>query len=146
MDDQPPNLGPSRETLLNLKAMMPSFIKGMAKKKVLGKGIVSAVRRPRKVCPVCGLLFDHAMIKPTEDVKIETQPCKTCDTALKDGYCALVCGDKYALLKSAELEDWAGKIKQVSPHVIESLEKQYAVTTLKINGSHRENTEPPEAA
>ena len=142
MSDTPPNPGPSHETLANLKAMMPSFIKGLQKGKIGGKGRPALARRPRKVCPVCGLLHDHAMLSPYAELEIKSETCATCGPMLKEGYAALVCGEKYALVKCHALADWAGTIKQVSPHVMEKVEKEFGLSKRRINGSHRE-TEPP---
>lgn len=136
MSDQP-NTGPSPETLANLKAMLPSFIKGLAKKKILGKGIQAQVRRPRKCCKVCGLLFDYTFLSPSAELEIKPDLCKTCGPMLKEGYTALVCGEKYAIVKSPAFESWAGEIIRISPHVMEAVEKQAGIAKLKINGSQK---------
>lgn len=137
MSDTPPNTGPSHETLANLHAMMPSFIKGLKKKAVFGKGRPAAVSRPRKVCKVCGLLHDHAMLSPTAELEIKSDLCETCGPMLKDGYAALVCGEKYAIIKCDALKDWAGTIKQVSPNVMDAVEKNISESKTRINGNER---------
>ena len=131
--EQPP--GPSHETLANLSAMLPSFIKGMAKKRAFGRGKPAQVRRPQKVCKVCGLLHDHALLSPNADLEIKPANCPPCQKMLDDGQIALVCGDKYAFATSPKLSDWAGKIVHVSPHVMEAIEKEYGnVKTKKPEG------------
>ena len=138
MSDTAPNTGPSHETLAKRKAMMPSFIKGIAQKTAVGKGRPALISRPRKVCKVCGLLYDHAMLSPTAELEIKSDLCKTCGPLLKVGYVALVCGEKYALVKCQKyLESWSGTIKQVSPNVMESVEKEFGEIKLKNNGSER---------
>jgi hypothetical protein len=140
ISDQPESPGPSHSTLANLAAMMPSFIKGLNKKKIVGKGIPSLIRRPQKVCQVCGLLWDHAMLKATDDVHIKTQLCDSCQNMMASGCSALVCGDEYAFVKSYGLEDWAGTIKQVSAHVMASVKK----THHEVKERSKDAPEPPE--
>lgn len=140
MSDTPPNTGPSHETLANLKAMMPSFIKGLRKKKIIGRGIPAQIKRPRKCCKVCGLLFDHVMMSPSAELEIKGALCETCEPLLNDGYAALVCGEKFAIIKSPGLSSWAGEIKQVSPHVMEAVEKEFGQPAkVRINGAKREH-------
>lgn len=140
MSDQQ-NTGPSHEILANLKAMLPSYIKGLAKKKIGGKGIPAVIRRPRKCCKVCCRTFDHVWAAPTAELELKPGLCKTCRPLLKDGYVALVCGDKYAIIKSPHLKDAGGEIIRISPHVMESVEKEFGLAKLKINGSQNP-TEP----
>lgn len=117
--------GPDRENLRKLNEIMPSFIAGMAKKKTVGKGITPMLRRPKKVCPVCGLLYEHKFMKASDETDIKTQNCQPCQKQLDDGCVALVCGDKFAFVKTQALEDFAGQIKQISPYVMAAVEKHY---------------------
>jgi len=140
MSDPSPESGPSRETLLSLKAMLPSFIKGMAKKRTIGRGAPTLTRRPKKVCKVCGLLWDYKLLKVSEETNIESVNCEVCQKQLDDGCAALVCGEKYAFIKSNSLQDWAGTIQRVSPNVMDAIEKELGAAKLKANGSkHTEN-------
>lgn len=145
MSDQPNDTGPSHETLANLNSMMPSFINGLKKKKIVGKGKPALVRRPRKVCKVCGLLHDHAMLSPSEEIEIHPTLCDTCGPMLESGYAALVCGEQYAMIKCPRMEDWAGRIKQVSPQTMGAIEKEFGSSKLKSNGIKRE-AKPTEQA
>jgi hypothetical protein len=134
--------GPKRETLLNLKAMLPSFIEGMAKKRAVGRGVPAQVRRPKKVCKVCGLLFDHVMMKLTDETNIESSLCNPCQKQLDEGWTALVCAEKYAIVRAKALSDWAGQIKRVSPNVMEALEKQFGVQTKAKSNGHSDSQPP----
>lgn len=135
MSDQP-NTGPSHETLANLHAMLPSYIKGLEKKKIGGKGIPAVIRRPRKCCKVCCRMFDHTWASPSAEMEVKPCLCRTCGPALRHGYVALVCGDKYALIKSPRFKDDAGEIIQISPYVMEAVEKEFG-SKLKINGNQK---------
>lgn len=115
---------------------MPSFIKGLKKGKIGGKGIPALTNRPRKVCPICGLLFDHAFLKPTDDVKINAAACNSCQEALDAGQIAFVCGDEYAFAKSDKLSDMQGTIVRISPHVFEEIKKQFGEVKRKSNGDN----------
>jgi hypothetical protein len=141
ISDRPESPGPSRDTLLNLKAMLPSMIKGLAKKKIVGKGVPCQIKRPRKVCTVCGLLYDHTMAKPTDDLEIKPAPCHSCQEALDAGQIALVCGDEYAFATDPKLADWKGTIVRISPYVMEAVKKEFAAGTVKrkFNGQQPEN-------
>lgn len=116
--------GPSHETLANLHAMLPSFIKGLRKKRVVGKGRPASVIRPRKVCKVCGLLFDKVSMPADAEVSIVPALCQLCEPMLEGGYTALVCGEDYAIIKSERLKDWAGQIIHVSAHVMDALKNE----------------------
>jgi hypothetical protein len=76
MSEPPPNTGPSPETLRNLAGALPGFIKAMAKKKIIGKGIPAGVRRARKVCKVCGLMFDYAIMSPYAELEVKYELCE----------------------------------------------------------------------
>lgn len=123
MSDTPLD-GPSHETLANLHAMLPSFIKGLRRKQVIGKGNPASVIRPGKVCKVCGLLFDKVSMPADAEVSIVPALCKTCEPMLEEGYTALVCGEDYAIIKSDRLKDWAGQIIHISANVMEKLKHE----------------------
>lgn len=118
------NTGPSHETLANLHAMLPSFIKGLRKKRVVGRGRPASVIRPRKVCKVCGLLFDKVSMSSADEVSIVPALCENCEPMLAEGYTALVCGEDYAIIKSERLKDWAGQIIHISANVMEKLKHE----------------------
>ena len=146
MSDQPLP-GPSRETLLNLKAMLPSFIQGLSEKKVVGKGLPVS-KRPRKACVICGTLYDHAFVKASEETSMGTGRCPKCQGLLDCGYAAIVCGDMFAFLKHKELADWGGTIKQVSPQVMTAIQERFSPKT-KYGNNHNgsdSNQEPAPTA
>ena len=70
-EDSPQIPGPSRQTLKNLRGMLPSFIKGMEQKRTIGKGKAGMLARPHKCCKVCGLLWDRKFVDPRADIAID---------------------------------------------------------------------------
>lgn len=127
MSDAPQLPGPDRKTLLSLRAMLPSYIDGLAKRRIGGKGKPALVRKPRKVCKVCCVAFDHAMLRASDDTAIEGDLCERCKAHLDNGGFAIVAGGDYALLKSPEFTDWAGQIHKVSPAVMEQVKTRFEV-------------------
>ena len=113
--------------------MMPSIVKGIKTGKLTGKAVISC---PRKVCKVCGTLFDKALLPAKEKVEIKPDFCPTCKPLLDAGYVALVCGDKYALVKCSFLSDWGGTIRQIGPKVMMNVEKQFGASKRRINGDN----------
>lgn len=126
---QPP--GPSKETLAHLHGMLPSFAKGIAEKKAMGKGRKENPRVPRSVCPVCGTGFDFG---PQVAALPKPDPCVSCKRDLDAGYTAFICDDRYIIAKSAMLADMAGKIMQLSPPVFERMAKEYEAQWKVENG------------
>lgn len=131
MSDQPPNTGPDRKTLLNLKAMLPSLFRGLADGSI-GKRRKAArealmVARPRRFCTICGKMWDRTFVKPDADTEIKPEQCAICEAKLKVGMIAFVCRDKFAFAESAgSLSDFRGQIVHVKPHVMEQIEAHFA--------------------
>lgn len=117
--------GPSKDTLRNLKGMMGSFIKGMHEQRLEGKGrlVARGTLKPRKVCPVCGALFDK--ITTTAEISLTPENCKDCAAMLKDGYTAIVCGKKSAFIKSEKLADKAGQIMMIGEEVFAQCQERF---------------------
>lgn len=127
MSDQPP--GPSRDTLKNLAGMLPSFTMAMKGKKITGKGAPLKILRPRKVCPVCGDLYDKVMLPPNADLALEPKNCERCQGLLDEKWTAFTCGENYAFARSPGLVSMAGQMVQISPSVFEQLAKEFDVHT-----------------
>lgn len=115
--------GPSFETLMKLRDALPSLAKGLAHKKIGGKGKPVIQPTPRKTCSVCCKMFDYVTVEDPPAVVAE--PCEDCAKMLKDGCVAIVAGDRYAFVKSKLLEDMAGQIMPVSPYVLEHVNKHF---------------------
>lgn len=121
MSETPPNTGPSHQTLRLLRDFLPSLKKGIKNGAILGKGKVS---KPRKMCKVCGKLWDHIRVTAGTEVKVVGDFCGRCDGSLKDGMIALVHADKYAFVRSnGLLDDFKGTILHVSAHVMDNVER-----------------------
>lgn len=134
MSDTPPNIGPSHETLAKLAGMIPSFMRSMKKQKIVGRGTPVRISRPRKVCKVCGLLYDHAMLPPSDDIEIKPEFCATCGPLMEQGHTALVCGDKYAIVYFQGTTQFMGSIVFVKESTMEAIEKEFGVSRKKSNG------------
>lgn len=120
--------GPNPDTLKHLHSMLHSFVEGLEKKRSIGKGS-PVLAKPRKICKVCGLMFDKVFTK--EDVPMESVTCDKCEHMFKDGCVAVVCGDKYAFVKSERLsggdggESLVGQIIHLQPHNMAKIEKEF---------------------
>jgi len=104
-----------------LRDFLPSLKKGIKEGKLFGKGKVS---KPRKMCKVCGTLWDHVRVTAETEVKVRGEFCASCDVKLKAGMIALVYSDRYAFVRSkGNLDDFKGTLLHVSEHVMDTLEK-----------------------
>jgi Zn-finger nucleic acid-binding protein len=128
MSEEP--AGPDRNTLKNLAGMLPSFMRGLAHKKSVGKGKSVRVPRATKMCPICADGYEKKNLPPDDRSNPEIKNCPACQAQLDAGSAAFVCGDYYAFGMSPQLADMAGQIIQVSPHVMEALKKEF-------NAQHR---------
>lgn len=125
MSDQPNN-GPSSATLRFLRGFLPSLKKGLRDGTLRGKGKPGMVRKPRKMCKVCGLLWDYISMRADAQSKVMGEFCLECDARLKEGMIALTWADKYAFVtSSAALNDYRGSIVHVSDHVWKAIEVNY---------------------
>lgn len=115
--------GPSPETLRHLHGMLPSFVKGMKEKRAVGKGKPVGVMKARKVCPVCSKLYDK--IWTSADIILESKNCERCQEFFDDGCIALVCGDKFAFVKSPRFATIPQKIVHLSPQNMEKVQKEF---------------------
>lgn len=109
MPDQPEYTGPSDETLSRLAGMLPDMVKGVATKKLYGRGMKAS---PSKLCNVCNKAFGVT-------VRMENQPiieslCDRCRSMLQQGYVALLFGDKFRFAKVPQWPDRAGQIVPVT--------------------------------
>lgn len=118
-----PNTGPSRDTLRALKAFLPSLKKGIKDGSLTGKGKVS---KPRKMCKVCGKLWDFMRVPTGSNTLVAGDFCAKCDSMLKEGLLALVYADKFAfIVPPPELEDLRGTIVHVSLEVFRDIERKF---------------------
>lgn len=145
MSDMPQPDGPSHETLSRLRGMLPSFIRGMVRKKLIGKGKAIQTLKPRQCCRVCGLLFDKALMPANEEQPIARSLCKTCGPLLKQGCIAFVHGNEYSIVKSAKFHEWHGKIVHVHEREMEAIKKEFGELKYRTNGANRESDTPETA-
>jgi len=142
MSEQPS--GPSKETLRNLRGMLPSFVKGMKEKVVTGRGkeTIPIVRRPHKCCKVCAGTFDFKMVKVSDDTKLTPSICASCQGHLDAKEIAFVCGDKYAFVlpTNNRFYDMEGQIVSISPHVMAEIGKKFDVLKQKEQDKNDDTT------
>lgn len=121
---------PAIEQLQQLYNSLPSMAKGVAEGKIGGKGVKAPKKHPTKICKVCFKSFEWKTGDAPGQEKIIVvesmrDPCPDCDRKLKEGYTALVAGNRYAFVKSAKFMDWAGQIIHISPQVMSSVQVQF---------------------
>jgi len=114
---------PSFGTLRKLHGMLPSLAKDLASGKMKGKGGKLAKTRPRKMCRVCCKTFDLAACP--DDTPLTPSLCDECEPVLKDGYVAIVSGDKFAFIKHESLTDLGGTVQHVSIPVFEQFQAKF---------------------
>lgn len=135
MNDDAP--GPSRETLLNLRAMLPSFIKGLRDRKIVGKGKPILTPRPTKCCGICGSMHAEKMMRRDVEIQIVPEHCPRCLELLASHHTAFVCGDKFVFRETApDLKDFDGQVIRVGPHVMDELEKRFSVQQRRKNNGN----------
>lgn len=127
MSDQP--TGPDRNWLKGTFEAMTSFMSGKNKGKEFRRGKPSQIHKPTKWCPICADVYEKKLVSAQDNTNPETKNCPKCQAQLDAGMAAFVCGDRYAFGMSPKLTDMAGSIVQVSPHVMEALEKEFNVQT-----------------
>jgi len=123
MSDKP-NTGPNLDTLRVVRQMF-NTLRDVPQQSggVVGRG---KVMRPRKVCNVCGKLWDTVFLASTEETTISTALCDACEPKLKEGLTAFICGTRYAFVNCPEaLADMRGQVVSVKPHVMEQLEAEF---------------------
>src|SRR5512137_2316574 len=98
MSDEAPK-GPNPGTLKALKGMIPSLIRGLARKRAVGKGKPVLVMRESKVCTVCGAAHTRIPLSASAEFIPEGDPCPRCQTLLDQGCCAVRCGEEFAIFK-----------------------------------------------
>lgn len=123
MSDDPN--GPSKDVLKHLKGMLPSLAKGMGQHQIGGKGhlVARGTLKPRKLCPVCGKLYDK--ITTTAEISLSPVNCKDCAEMLKQGYTALVCGKKSCFVKCEALADKAGEVLVIGEEVFSQVQEKF---------------------
>lgn len=140
--------GPSPEFFRRLKDQLPSFREEVEKKRVRAGQTPVADMVPKKVCEVCGKGFDWGPIKgPLPELAV----CEKCEKQLGEGYTALKADNRYAFIKSKSLEDMAGKIMEVSPEVMDQVQKHYVAEWVEgmeaeKNKSEQKPNEPTDSA
>lgn len=114
--------GPSPEFFRRLKDQLPSFREEVERKRLRSGKTPVQDMVPKKICEVCGKGFEWTQIKgPLPELAV----CEKCEGQLKEGYTALKADNRYAFIKSASLADKAGQIMQVSPEVMDQVQKHY---------------------
>jgi len=109
-----------------MKGMLPSFIKGIAEKVAIGRGIKAPKRlSPKKVCTLCTKLFDKVEVDAGKEPPLEMGRCPECEEKLKDGFVAVVAPNKLAFVKSERLKDLAGNTVQVSAENFLRIQQEY---------------------
>ena len=119
---------------------MPSFIKGLVNKKIIGKGKPLQVLKPRQCCKVCGLLFDKALMPADQEQTIVQSLCETCGPLLKAGYIAFVYGSDYAIVKTDKFPEWNGKIVHTHETEMQGIKKLFGELKHRVNGAHRDES------
>lgn len=144
MSDQPPS-GPSDATLRFLQTNLPSFVNGIAKRRLHGKGKPVNHQKPRKWCRACGTAFDFGPMK--DEDPIEKGVCDECMAKLIEGQACCTDERRFAFCVPTEnLKDFAGQIVSVSPKVIDEIEKIKfgSVKTIPFPGAQSILPEPSE--
>ena len=139
MKDEP-QPGPQRNTLLNLKAMLPSLFRGL-KDGSIGKRVQKAqlIRQPRKFCVICGKAWDHVFVKLGEETDTKTEHCGKCAARLQAGETAFVCQDHFVFaIMPDRFSDMRGEVVPVSLHVMDQLQAQYKVEVQTKTGGNGE--------
>jgi len=114
--------GPDPEFFKNLKNQLPSMKEALEKKRVFRGQVPVSEMVPKKCCRVCGRGFEWTTIQgPLPEVAL----CKRCDEKLKEGYIALISDNRFAFIKSESLKDKAGEVMEISPEVMEQVQKHY---------------------
>lgn len=126
MSEEPPQ-GPNRETLKSLKGMIPSFIRGLAQKRAVGKGKAVLVMRDSKVCTICGAAHTRISLPASPEFIPEGEPCPRCQALLDQGCCAVCCGNEFAIFKPPPglLQDWVGKVNEIGPQVMAAIKNKF---------------------
>lgn len=116
---------PSRSTLKQLFNALPGYVE-QHKKKMDAKAAMRATHAtlPRKVCNVCGVGFDIALVEKT--ALVATATCKDCQDKLDSGHIAFVEGIRYAFVKPTnnKLADMVGKIVKVGTDVMDAIQRK----------------------
>lgn len=117
--------GPSKDVLKHLKGMLPSLAQGLHEQKIGGKGrlVARGTLKPRKLCPVCGKLYDK--ITTTAEISLTPVNCEDCADMLKQGYTALVCGKKSCFVKCKALADKAGEVLLIGEEVFSQVQEKF---------------------
>lgn len=134
--------GPSFETLTRLQQMMPA-LQQQAKERI-EKRSNFVPKKGRKLCKICCGRWDFVFTR--EDVQMTAGICPTCEPLLKEGYVALICGEKYAFVKSPRLADMGGTIVPITEANMEKIEKEYLLEWKSKEAPNESNEIPPEDA
>lgn len=114
--------GPNPEFFKNLKEQIPAMKEALEKKRTLRGQPAVKDMVPKKICRVCGKGFEWTTIQgPLPEVAL----CKRCENRLKQGETALICDNRFAFVKSPSLADKAGEIMEVSPEVMDQIQKHH---------------------
>lgn len=117
---------PDFESLRKLRDMLPAVAEGLVQGKLSGKGKKIPIRRPNKTCPICCTMFDFVMVPDAEQWNLPTaQHCEKCAGMIGDGYVALVCGDRYAFVKSKMLEQLEERVVTMEPEQMNQISKAF---------------------
>jgi len=132
--------GPSLETLERLRGMLPQMAKGIAEKKLYGKGNKALYTGPSKFCQVCEVQF-APMVRPPKQPLLASF-CDRCRALLEDGYTAFRFGDKFAIVKHPKLKELGRDGKVVPVHS----KAQFDEIERIFKDTHGPESTPPEAA
>lgn len=123
MSDDP--TGPSRETLLNLLASMPSFKKAIRKQMLTGRGKPAPVKRATQFCTICGCLHGEKMLQRDAEIELAKVYCPRCRGLLDEGYTALTCSGEFAFAKFEHMSNYAGTVLHVGPNDMAEIKRRF---------------------
>lgn len=118
---------PSPENLRRLYEALPDYVEQLEEKReARGEKRVSK-SLPKNLCDICGRGYNHSYLVLKDSVPEMDGHCPRCETFLKEGYTALIAGNEFAFIKSASLEDMAGKVQKISSDTMTAVKKNFTL-------------------